>query len=58
MTYNYKCSACNLEFEIEQKISDAALVDCPLCSANKKLTKIISAPTFILKGKGWAKDGY
>jgi putative FmdB family regulatory protein len=31
-------------------------IECPKC--HKKATKIISTCSFILKGGGWAVDGY
>lgn len=53
MTYDYHCNNCKLDFEIEQKIVDNALQDCPYCNVQKCLNKIISTATFILKGKDW-----
>ncbi|NDC23971.1 MAG: zinc ribbon domain-containing protein [Proteobacteria bacterium] len=57
MIYDYKCEKCDREFEEDQRSSDPPLTTCEKCSGN--LSRIISAPpTFILKGSGWAKDGY
>ena len=50
--YEYRCSACGHELEALQKITDAPLVACPSCRADK-LTKLISAAGFQLKGSGW-----
>jgi putative FmdB family regulatory protein len=50
--YEYRCSACGHELEALQKISDAPLVSCPVCHADK-LTKLVSAAGFQLKGSGW-----
>ena len=50
--YEYRCEACGHEMEAIQKMSDPALTDCPQC-AEAKLTKLISAAGFQLKGNGW-----
>ncbi len=61
-TYEYKCTFGH-EFEETQKITDAPLTACPVkishdhvCEAEVK--RLISGSNFILKGSGWAKDGY
>ena len=40
-TYEYRCHACEREFEVVQKMSDPDLVTCEACGANK-LEKLIS----------------
>ena len=45
--YEYRCDACNHNFEALQKISDDALVDCPACH-QPNLKKLISAAGFRL----------
>jgi putative FmdB family regulatory protein len=40
-TYEYRCNACKREFEIQQKMSDADLVNCEACG-QPKLEKLIS----------------
>jgi putative FmdB family regulatory protein len=50
--YEYRCSACGHELEALQKITDAPLSSCPACHADK-LTKLVSAAGFQLKGSGW-----
>lgn len=50
--YEYRCEACDHEFEAIQKISDSVLTECPQCGA-PKLKKLISAAGFKLKGNGW-----
>lgn len=54
--YEYQCASCNYEFEAEQKISDEPLEDCPKCKG--KVKRLISKTSFVLKGKGWYRDGY
>lgn len=50
--YEYACAACGHELEAMQKMSDAALTDCPACG-KPALKKQISAAGFVLKGGGW-----
>ncbi|MEQ1581729.1 MAG: FmdB family zinc ribbon protein [Steroidobacteraceae bacterium] len=55
--YEYQCSACNAHVEVLQKISDAPLRKCPECG-KQKLTRLISAPVFRLKGSGWYETDF
>ena len=54
--YEYECPACDKVFEVQQKITDAPLSECPDCGGTVK--KLISQSAFHLKGGGWYKDGY
>lgn len=60
MVYEYKCRSCGNVMEIEQKLSEDPLEECycQVCGSVQHVSKLISAPLFILKGGGWAKDGY
>ena len=55
--YEYKCKACEREFEYQQRMSDPDKTDCEACGA-KALERLISATAFHLKGGGWYKDLY
>jgi putative FmdB family regulatory protein len=55
--YEYRCDACGHELDALQKISDAQLVDCPECDASK-LRRLISKPSFRLKGSGWYETDF
>jgi len=55
--YEYKCEACGHVFESLQKISDAPLVECPVCG-KETLRKLISSPAFRLKGGGWYETDF
>jgi putative FmdB family regulatory protein len=55
--YEYQCSACGAQVEILQKITDAPLKKCPECGRSK-LTKLVSAPVFRLKGGGWYETDF
>ncbi|MBI5923274.1 MAG: zinc ribbon domain-containing protein [Betaproteobacteria bacterium] len=50
--YAYRCSSCNHEDEVLQKLSDALLTVCPACH-QETYAKQLTAPGFQLKGSGW-----
>jgi len=53
--YEYTCPRCG-DFEHLQTVSAKALARCPNCRS--KVTKLVSASSFRLKGGGWYADGY
>ncbi|HLW74924.1 MAG TPA: zinc ribbon domain-containing protein [Gammaproteobacteria bacterium] len=55
--YEYECQACGHQFEALQKVSDAPLKKCPECG-KPKLRKLMSAPSFRLKGGGWYETDF
>jgi putative FmdB family regulatory protein len=55
-TYEYACSHCGNQWDEIQKISDAALEECPKCH-EKTARRLISQGNFILKGGGWYTTG-
>jgi putative FmdB family regulatory protein len=55
-TYEYLCTGCGREFEVRQRISEAALTRCDVCSG--ALKRLLSAAPFILKGDGWYVTDY
>ncbi|MEO0438012.1 MAG: zinc ribbon domain-containing protein [Pseudomonadota bacterium] len=55
--YEYKCSGCDEQIEVLQKMSDDPLVECPSCEGGK-LTKKVSAAAFRLKGGGWYETDF
>jgi putative FmdB family regulatory protein len=55
--YEYQCEACGHRLEKLQKISDEPLQHCPACGA-PKLTKLVSAAAFRLKGAGWYETDF
>ncbi len=50
--YAYRCSSCNHEADVLQKMSDPVLTTCPVCNA-ESFAKQLTAPGFQLKGNGW-----
>ena len=55
--YEYQCQACGHQLEVLQKVSDAPLKKCPECG-KPKLQKLMSAPSFRLKGGGWYETDF
>jgi putative FmdB family regulatory protein len=56
-TYEYGCEACGKTWELEQRITEAAIKKCPECG-KLEARRLISGGTFMLKGGGWYADGY
>jgi putative FmdB family regulatory protein len=56
-TYEYACDKCGHEFEAEQRITDDPLKSCPACRG-RKVRRLISRTSFVLKGGGWYSDLY
>jgi putative FmdB family regulatory protein len=56
-TYEYMCEKCEHEFEREQRMSDPPVKTCPECRS-RKVKKLISRTSFVLKGGGWYSDLY
>ncbi|ASC90717.1 zinc ribbon domain-containing protein [Alcaligenes faecalis] len=50
--YAYKCSSCQYEKDVLQKMSDPVLEVCPECN-QPTFTKQVTAAGFQLKGTGW-----
>ncbi len=55
--YEYECAACGHRLEALQKVSDKPLRKCPECG-KPKLHKLMSAPSFRLKGGGWYETDF
>ena len=49
--YEYRCNACEHEFEMLQKIGEEPIKTCPVCGG--EVRKLISHSAFHLKGTGW-----
>lgn len=56
--YTYECPKCHKQVDLEQKISAK---QAPLCfeeGCDTETFQVIGKSSFVLKGGGWAKDGY
>ncbi|WP_457576082.1 FmdB family zinc ribbon protein [Desulfomarina sp.] len=54
--YEYECRECEKVFEVQQRMSDDPLTNCPECDG--PVRKLVSMSSFQLKGGGWYADGY
>ena len=55
--YEYLCEKCSHEFEREQRITEDPIKTCPKCRS-RRVKKLISQTSFVLKGGGWYSDLY
>lgn len=55
--YEYACRECDHVLDALQKMNDDPLVHCPACG-KPALKKLLSAPRFRLKGKGWYETDF
>ena len=55
--YEYACEKCESEFEVEQRITADPVKTCPRCKS-KRVKRLISRTSFVLKGGGWYSDLY
>lgn len=55
--YEYACDKCGGIFEEFQSMSAPPLTKCRLCGS-KKVRKLVSNTSFILKGSGWYVTDY
>lgn len=54
--YEFLCPKCNKIVEIIKNIDDNRQEICPEC--REIMAKLVSKSSFVLKGSGWARDGY
>ena len=50
--YTYRCKNCGIQFDQQQKFSDAPLTRCPECS-KKALYKVFQPVGIVFKGSGF-----
>jgi putative FmdB family regulatory protein len=50
--YTYRCESCGVQFEKQQKFSDAPLLKCPECN-KKTLRKVYQPVGIVFKGSGF-----
>ena len=55
--YEYKCLKCEHQLEVIQRFTDNPVESCPECN-NKSVQKLVSAPSFRLKGGGWYETDF
>ncbi|MBL9001903.1 MAG: zinc ribbon domain-containing protein [Phycisphaerae bacterium] len=57
-TYEYRCTACDHEFEQFQSMKDKALRKCPSCGKNALERLIGTGAAVIFKGSGFYQTDY
>ncbi len=55
--YEYICEVCKTPFDFFHVRKDE-VVECPKCDSKKVEKQVAKSGSFILKGRGWAKDRY
>ena len=59
-TYAYECPKCHAEMELVRSMTDES--PGPLCCQEgcngETMVRVLSTSSFVLKGSGWARDGY
>ena len=54
--YEYRCTDCGHQFEVNQRMSDDALTECPVCQG--VLQRVLFAPAIHFKGTGFHNTDY
>ena len=49
--YTYRCTDCEQEFEIRQRMTDDPLTDCPSCQG--RIRRVVNSVGVVFKGKGF-----
>ena len=57
-TYDYRCNACNHEFELFQSMSEGVKKKCPECGKLKLERLIGTGSALIFKGSGFYETDY
>lgn len=57
-TYDYRCDACEHQFEEFQSFSESPLKKCPKCGKNKLQRLIGTGAAVIFKGSGFYQTDY
>jgi putative FmdB family regulatory protein len=55
--YEYRCDACEHQFEVIQRFSDDPIAICPSCGGGP-VVKLLSSPAIQFKGSGWYITDY
>jgi len=55
--YEYRCKACDRQFEVIRKFSDPELEVCTLCGKGP-VERLLSSPAIQFKGSGWYITDY
>lgn len=57
--YEYKCNACQQNFDKLQRMNDETIPECKDCNSAEDVVRLISTSTsFQLKGTGWYETDF
>ena len=51
--YHYRCRECETDFDARQSFSDDPITDCPNCSAEDTVYRVIQPAGVVFKGSGF-----
>jgi putative FmdB family regulatory protein len=54
--YEYRCTACGHQFEVNQRMTDDPVRDCEVCSG--EVRRVLYAPAIHFKGTGFHNTDY
>ena len=57
-TYDYRCEACQHEWELFQKMSDDPVKTCPVCKKRKATRLFGTGAAIVFKGSGFYETDY
>jgi len=52
-TYTYRCTNCEYQFDIKQRMAEDPLTDCPECEQENVLRKVLNPVGIVFKGSGF-----
>lgn len=57
--YDRRCAECAHVWEVDEPmlVREDAVEPCPECGCRSS-TRLLGSPPFVLRGSGWARDGY
>ncbi|MCI0711512.1 MAG: zinc ribbon domain-containing protein [Chloroflexi bacterium] len=51
--YDYRCQECGYDFEVKQSFHDNPIADCPNCSTEGSVVRVIGPAGVVFKGSGF-----
>jgi len=58
MQYEHHCNTCHLDWLEDYGLNEPSPTTCPECRSEDMYRCVTTSGAFILKGSGWARDGY
>jgi putative FmdB family regulatory protein len=51
--YDYRCQECGYDFDVKQSFHDDPITDCPECSTDGSVVRVIGPAGVVFKGSGF-----